>query len=634
MFSVFISIIIIAVAAILGRQVILWLQTVPEATSSRLLFSTATGLGTLLSLVWIAALFGWLYLWVVWLIFLIGLAVGWKQIYPVTTDLKKGLSSLIKTYRESPLFLKVLLGLLLVQECLLLLSCLAPIANGDSIASYLYVPRKWVEYHSFFHPPHAVLGATPVLILTMNSIGLLFKSPSLSMLLSGWWMAVLSSMAVYSVTRLFATRWVALISAAFFLFIPDVILLVESTKVDLGWVFFDLAGILAFLYISKHKKNRNYLFLSGVLIGFSLSSKFIGLYSAFIIFLFIPFFIKSDTKFSAKPFLIAWLLFVSGLLLTFWPTYTYNMMEYRNPVYPAFAQFFERVWGGHNPQDYAVVTGLNPETGLFGYFKIFWDMSLKPGFAFGMGSLAGPFILAFIPGILLYKKNIPREIKIVLLYILVYSILWYLGKQRTRHFLPALGILSGLAAWSFWQFYLHGRKYQKTLVSCCVVAILLFQTGLINANTIVWRIPTVVGLRSEEDYLRHIFRDGRAYPNYEMIQYINSNLPPNSRIVCLWNYSAFYIKPDFMTHEWIDGYHAADMTSEKELVDFLREHKVTHVLVNSYLLDRFKRRLKELGRVYPESLLEDEDFEEKYFEAVFHKGTQTLFELELLTVKE
>jgi len=249
-------------------------------------------------------------------------------------------------------------------------------------------------------------------------------------------------------------------------------------------------------------------------------------------------------------------------------------------------------------------------------------MFLMPGYANGMGKNAGPALLATFPLIILFNKKIPQELKIILLYIFVYTIIWYLTRQRTRHLLPAIGLMGVVCGWAIGLLLTSKHKILGKLLQVSLLLVFIFQSLLINKHALFWRVPTAVGLRSDTEYLQYIFRDGTSFPNNNLINYINNNVPDDSRIICPWNYSGYYIKNDLMTHQYIDGYNIESENDHQVLHNFLVNHGIDYILINNSLIDRIHNKYD-----FKFPLIYSDHFVEKYFDKEYSYGTQILYKL-------
>ena len=238
-----------------------------------------------------------------------------------------------------------------------------------------------------------------------------------------------------------------------------------------------------------------------------------------------------------------------------------------------------------------------------------------------MGQNAGIFIPMLIPLAFFIRKKNHKEVKWLLIFALFYSIIWYLTRQRTRHFLPALSILSSISGWVLWELIKNDYLKYKKICLFCILLILSFQFLLYNRHTLAWRIPTVLGIKTENNYLNYVFRDGQKYPNFNMINYINGNIPDSSRIVSPWNYSGFYIKNELMTHEWVDGKSFNNFKNMDQLLIKLKESSITHLLYNNVLNEKNKKKY----RYNP--ILISNTFIDNHLELVHESGSQKLFRI-------
>ena len=617
MIPILLSFLIISISNLFGREILHRIKLKPIHLSQQVALSTAIGLGFLLTIIWIFALLSNFNVLICFIVFLFSLFLSFKHLADFRLDLTNSIKYFNFMLRGKVSVYSVFFYFSLLQILILFISELAPLINDDSIAIYLNIPKYWVLDEKYFHPTSIGLSSIPGLVLVLNSVGLLLNGPNLAMLLSGWWMYLFSGIGVYALTRVFASQKASILSLCIFVLIPDVTSLALSTKIDLGWNYFEISGIIAFCLFLK-KTNIKYLFLMGIFNGFAISSKYSGLFSVFIFTIFIIYYLFHKKYKKRKIFFLIG-LYLIGILFTFWPSYSYNFYHYSNPFHPMLSKIFNLLFDAQIINTHPVK--LYNESGFLSVFTSLWNMFFKPGFANSMGQNAGIFIPMLIPLAFFIRKKNHKEVKWLLIFALFYSIIWYLTRQRTRHFLPALSILSSISGWVLWELIKNDYLKYKKICLFCILLILSFQFLLYNRHTLAWRIPTVLGIKTENNYLNYVFRDGQKYPNFNMINYINGNIPDSSRIVSPWNYSGFYIKNELMTHEWVDGKSFNNFKNMDQLLIKLKESSITHLLYNNVLIEKVKKKY----RYNP--ILISNTFIDNHLELVHESGSQKLFRI-------
>ncbi len=622
--SILIAFGIYVIWAVAGRQLADWIGFPRLGRIEGWVISLALGCGAFLTIFWFLGLLGQFHALAAWTLLAIGLALGWRQVPPLFKDIIATLRALCSLLTQAPWMVRLLVVACVAQAAVHMVADMAPPIEADTLHTYLLVPRYWASSGRYYHPSHLGQASLPMLMLVSNAFGLMAWGEALAQILTGAAMGVAASMAVYSIARVFTERQYAILSATIFYLIPSVWWISSSAKVDLGWTFFDLVAIWAFVtFLSRRGKASVWLLVAGLMIGFSMNVKFMGIYSGVLIPVFlIGVSLLRGTSLRQTGRHLGWYLL--GLLITVFPSYLYNLLQYRNPVYPLFTSLFADLWGGTITQPGVALGEPNPYSGLVGYITVVWDMSLRPGFAYGMSYLAGPLIIAFVPVAVLLRRRWKSNLALLGLYSIGYSMLWFLGVQRTRHFLPALGLLSIISACGL--LWLHGNlsKLGRAMLACTVLLLVVFQTWSLNRHNLQYRVPTALGLIAKEEYVRIALDQRRVFASYDMTSFINARLPLNARIVSLHEPHGYYIMRDYIRHTWIDGYDAASFEKPQTFAEFLAQHSITHVLINDVIVSSFKAG--DFWLPHRPTLFEDPAFQTKYMRLIYEDGQQRLYE--------
>ena len=189
-----------------------------------------------------------------------------------------------------------------------------------------------------------------------------------------------------------------------------------------------------------------------------------------------------------------------------------------------------------------------------------------------------PLLLAplFFPA---FSRGAPTAIKALAAFAAASFALWFVTSQQVRYMLPLLPVLCLLTAWVIarvvaWRgiaSYALG-----VLAVCSLVASLLIGSLLVRLE-----IPVVLGLETRDEYISHGFS---AYP---AMQFINTQLPPNAKIVFYGNPLGFYCDRPYF---WGDAQHSTfipydEFHSAEDLQTYLLRLHVTYILVNRPYFD-------------------------------------------------
>jgi len=595
------------------------------------LISSALGICLVVLILYILGLFSLLYSFIIVPLFVLLFIYSAKDIKNFLFVFRQKTIYLIKESHNFDIFIKIIAVLFLFVLAVNLINDLALPMEGDALHSYLEIPKLWVEAHQYYQPTHKILSSLPANMMFINAIGLLFSNGSLSLLLNGFYFSVLATLLIYVIASKFVKKEYALLSAFTFYFIPEVWYHIHTVKVDLGWAFFDVLAVylcFKFLFFNESERNIKYLMLSGIFIGFSIGAKFSGLFSLFLIsfFLLCTLLARKTDKKEIIKYIAVFIIF-SFILGSH--TYIYNFVQYNNPVFPAYSRFFHELIGG---KEIGIeMTSNNPNSGILGYITIYWDMSLKKDFAFGMGMWAGPMFLIFIPLLFFVNKKIPKEMKLILLFVFLYSILWYLTKQRTRHFLPGLMLLSTLIGYIVYHITLD-KKYLKYITFFVIFFIFLysaiFPIGYLKGTG---SYKYVFGLENRDNFLERNLDRSKWYPSFKVTNYINNNLKKDDGIVSVglgWN--SYYLDRGVHISWWY--YNGVDLTKiqkEDELLKYIKEYNIKYIWINWYGVEQYSKGHGRAGKGedYVPSLFEKENFRNKYFKLVLKDGKQEIYQI-------
>ena len=603
--------------------------------SVRLLLALGLGIGAVIFVTLVAGMIGGLHRNVV----LALLAVGWTILVVRAIGFVKGrgftdcCSTLVNASKANLSDIWALEGgkavrmLMVSSLCLLcvlgalnLFVALLPAFEGDTLARYLNLPRYWVEEGRYFHPSHVAMASLPGNMLLFSAVGLALDGIGLAQAMTGYLMGVTCSIAVYVFARMAMPQGWALVAAVVFYMIPDVRYLSQSAKVDLGWAAFELILIYAVLRWWNSQQDEadrfKWLAIAGCFSGLAVGSKYHGMFNLALLAGSVAI-VEAGRSGWLRGF--GFTIGVVGIAFLFaGPYYVINSFLHHNPFHPAFSNVFA-AFGAELTS--LTIAPRNPGHGISGLVGNVWDMSLRPDFAKARGAGAGPVFLAVIPAGLLLRRTEKWE-RLALGYTLIYYGFWYLGRQRTRHFLPALAVLSILTAYHLYMMRDQSRWVQMSTYGVVAIAFSL-STAFGVRMAIVMKVPhAVAGIISSREYRDHALDTFTAFPNSAMTTYINSHLTRSNRIVGVMNHSGLYLKPDYMRHTWIDGV-SVDGLGVLDIVKTFQDHNISHVLINEDVVDMYREGYG--WEEFEEPTLLDSGLRGRWLDSVFSSGRQTLY---------
>ncbi|MFQ5868324.1 MAG: ArnT family glycosyltransferase [Candidatus Zixiibacteriota bacterium] len=581
-----------AVAALLGLRLLSLFRTSPEG-EGRLFYAYALGWGVIAYLVLLLGLFGGLYPVGVILILALCFLLGIGKLKTLGKDLRAFVVSLWESAREVlpvPLLLvtKILVALILLVS---FVGAFAPPTNMDALNYHLAVPKLYLQTHTIVFLPTMLYSATPFASEMINSLFMLIKgevSAQLAQHLFGW--ALLFALFSFAKSR-YGSKG-GLLAVAGFLCLSSFISVFSEPKNDMLITLFSLLAVWSLLSWNDSEK-RSDLALVGVFAGLASGTKLFGLGVAFSLFvvLLVLMILKRYRLSKISTSLLTTLAFFS---LFAFPWYLKSYLWSGNPVYPFFYGFFGgNHWNGI--LDYRVF-----QLGREAYLPVnFINLVISPWLIVNRGEIflarTGVVFLAILPGLFLFRK-LPREIKTLGWFSLIYYLLWFLFLRDARYLLPIIPPIAMICA--FIILRLEGRS--KLLKWLLMLTIILGSGAnlLTNLKVQVPKFPGVFGTGSEQEFYQDFRETERrdhtsgklveAFPEYEFSRKANELLFPDSKLAVFSLDQAFY-------YYFFDYPYILALPMRQSLVDFaslrneedvskrLRELGITHIATDVVL---------------------------------------------------
>ena len=488
-------------------------------------------------------------------------------------------------------------AVLLAYGLAYLVVALAPTLEGDSIAGYLVTAREYARQGRIASVDYAYTDMYPANGQMLSTLGFLLRGQVLGQLLVTWATGLLAAVAIYALGRTWFSRRVALLAVAVWYGTYAVGYQAASGKIDLAWAAFDLLALLAFsrwYFVRQGERSWGWLVIAGLFLGVAGGTKQASLFTAVAMAVGIAFKLWRDGSLKPKVVVSSYLAIgLPALVAVVWLVRSYVISG-------SIAVTGE---------------GLPGETGFIGYFRVLWDMSMlgnTPGMEGPFGKSIGPAMLASVPVVLLFR-DVDRRVWHILAFCGLMSVMWYFGVQRSRHFLPTLGLLSLVAGYV--TVSLLGRKPRlgQALVVLVVAALVL--------NLAVWtyinfasiqRVPYVIGLQTKDEYLEKNLPKQEWYPNYTVTSYAQG-LPEHARIAALSTGNGFYVERPFYSG-WAQT--PGEVPDPVAFYGQLKSSDITHVFINDFVVRQ---------RHYEEAWLTHPSFQAEYLEELVCDDGQCLY---------
>jgi len=568
------------------------------------LLSITLGLGILSYLTLIIGLMALLYEGILWgMLILFGFIgifiIKEEQYFSYKLDFRK----IIDTIYRLDIFSKIFLIIFILLVFLNFIGALAPPLNIDDLKYHFAMPKRYINSAEINYISDIGFSNFPFPIEMLWTLAIGVNSGELAQLLN-WafgcivilWIFALGSKAGLGIQEL-------IISVVLFYSITNVGHQSRSGNVELSSCIFFLCGLFLLLE-DKESRNRILIIISGILFGIFAVVK---LSNAAMVILISFWLALSDFRIK-RAFLSSLgsatiFAFFSLLLAGVWYIKTYTMTG--NPLYP----FFQSYLGGPEINNELLSWGKKeidsasksfqhlsaiPET----YLTQLWKIIANPQKLRGHIS---PLFLSSIPILILNWCRLNYYIKRILILGLLYYIYWVAFYPMIRIALPLFALLSIPISIAIYRFH-PKENYIKVILNILLTSFLIISLGG-NLKAVIPRVPVIIGTQPDFEYINSYGRNRYEIDSYLALDYMNKNLPKNSKIL-LWSNNGYYLNHDYL---YALGFITNIADSDKIynpsfVINELKRHGITHVaMTENYLRKRLKNTLlssNEISIVY------------------------------------
>ena len=518
------------IAVGLGRLVLYKMSLRCLSTSEAFIFGAGLGFGILSYSVFFLGACQALYPLMVYLllgIFALISLIGWKV----------RLSNSVKSGTENKR-----LGFFEVATCLLLLFCLllgllivlTPAIGNDALTYHLGAPKLYLEYHGFYFIPGKLCSNYPLNNEMLYIIGLLLGGDVVAKGIH-FAMAGFILMGMYQFTRRFIPNALfVFLPLLVFYSIPSVFINSHMAYNDLTITFYIFLSVYAFLNWLSGKQVQ-WLVIFGVLTGLSAATKYSALLLPFMGCLAILCVSRHQEIDNRKALQFLGLYALSALVVGS-PFYIKNWVLTGNPLYPFLYPIFGGTgWDIELSRQYDLfLKNLGMGRGLLDYLLLPWNVSFhakmnSPAF----DGILGPLFILTLP-FAIWMRNTPAALKIAMVYCGITFLFWTASVHQIRYLIPTFPFLSIMVGYILGHFRSHRLVFRLLLI--LIVAGLGFNGYHIFKDLqVINPFKIVTGRES-----RNAFLD-RMVPTYSMFQYINTNLPENSKIFFIYMKNPGYL---------------------------------------------------------------------------------------------
>ena len=409
---------------------------------------------------------------------------------------------------------------------------LAPTWDYDGLMYHLQAPRLFLEAGRLTPLPEIWQANGPLTVEMLYVVALGLQSEPTSRLIH-LLLAGLLVLAAYALARSELGETGGVLAAAVLLGIPIFPIWGTLAYADMGWALFEFLMLFALVRWSSARES-GWLVLGGLFAGLAASTKYLGLAglvcgSALVVLTEGIAGVRSVPRSLAR--------FTLAALVVCAPWYLRNAIWFGDPLYP-FLSGGGATWGGGrlslllaylrsfgagtSPADLALLPiRLYTDHGLFGTFMSSIEF---PSFFFPLALL----LLVARPG---------RTLRLIGAFVLLRVGAWALGSQQTRFLLPVFPALSVLTAAAM--LWLGNRPRLRPFARVAGMGIVGGMVAVTLAYQLIYFGSTrpaavVLGLESRREFL------SRAVYDFEAVRYVVEHLPPDARVLMLWDGQGYY----------------------------------------------------------------------------------------------
>ena len=550
----------------LGKKILKLFRLRTASLLEEIAISFGLGLGTLSILVLLLGFAGGLSRCYLYTLLLIIFIISIKEIKCFFAGFKSGFFEELSKFTDISAFNKFLIVLTGLTMFLAFTGALAPPLNYDTLSYHLAFPKLYARASKIFFIPHNMYSNLPFGIEMLYTLTLIIKDEILAKLIH-FSIGILCVLTIFVIGRKHFGRNIGLLAAAIFYNIPAMCLSSTYAFNDLGLVFYGLLTLFCILNWSS-KNEIVWLMLAGVFCGFGIGTKYTGaLYFILPAIIFIIAFVlqKKEKVLKNACGSVFWFLFFT--VLTFSPWLIKNLIYTHNPIYPLFYNIFGGIdWNGELVQRFARFH-ISKDMNVLNIIKLLWEIPRDK---------QGSIVLLILP--LLFFTKLNRNIKILISYTVLVFVLWIFFTHRIiRFLLPCLSVWSILAAYALINF--KKSKIISIVLHIIVIGFLCWNTFRFAAIVSFNFFDVAYGKETKEEFLL------KNFYQYGAFEFINKNLPEDSKILFIGENQGFYCDRDYVGSSPLDINDIVEISNASEnariIYDKLKDMDITHILYNA-----------------------------------------------------
>ena len=513
-----------------------------------------------------------------------------------------------------PLFL--LIGLTFVF--LIALGSL-PITAGDALIHHIVVPKWWLEAGTIHYLDSHLWSNYPML-LNLAYVGIMGLAPAeFCAVYHGTYLFILIALIIQFLNKEEVDPKVSLLAGLLILGLPMFLRLASIPLVDLGLATY---SFLCLIFIVQAK---NYFF-AGIALGLALSIKYNAILAAIVFAGLLAISLISDRA-GLKNTLKYLGIFLLAALIIYSPWMIKNYAWTSNPLYPLFNSIF----GVKGPSSLGVLNPIEHRRLIYNetwidfitlpFRMLFFGQDYKGKFFDGV--LHPGLILGFVGIFACWGK---KWVKSFTFFSVLYFLLaTTLAVPRARYLSPIFAAwicLSSVGA--VYLVNLVSEKYKNIAFFLLIAAYFSYAGFYLNKfSKRKLLFPYIKNEISKDNYLK------LSVPDYELITWINKELPETSKVYLLNTPNRFlYFERKVTTSGQDSAAGIVEQLRESEsasaIAKALSEQGITHIMANiPRTISIMESELKD------EERLKWNNFQTKHLKPLVESGSTALWELKI-----
>jgi len=604
----------------IGLKILKLCKVQTDSFLEEIVFSVGLGLGCLSYLVLGLGLLGLLYDWIFYIVFLVLLISSYSELWYFVRRVFVRINTFKLKYTTFYLGYTLFLSLTLVLAIILLL---VPTITFDALVYHLAVPETYVKHNKIIYLPYNCFSNYTFNTEMLFTLGLLLKGDLLAKAVH-FLFGLLCALSIYTLARRYFNQSTACLSVLAFCSMPLVIFVAVVAFNDLAITFYEILAVYAFINWYK-EKTQDWLLVCGLTCGLSIGVKYFGGFCFLILgvsILSIVWYQNGVLKAMKTTIIFAVLALLPNL-----PWLIKNIIFTGNPVYPLLYNIF----GGKNWSQFHHARYIHEmmrysatDYFLLNPFVFLWDISFKwcGGMDSGVKLPVGPIFIITLP-FLLGLRKLEFSIKYLLIFCGVFYLFWSYVCAVDRFSLPCFVLLCVVIAYIIDQFRTNKYLYY------CLLSILFLSLSwnLFKISENIYKNSYFMCLK-KEGCEKFMLKKSIIQDYYDVISYINHNLPPQSKVLFIGEPRSYYCQKNKLVSTQFDTNIILELIHKskdiKELMNKLKDLGVTHVLYSEVgtlwltkYFDYFHWQNDGEKRLY-------DLFMQDYLRLIYHKGSISL----------